>query len=169
MLTLDLPRLGREGRLSVEAQVASDDPLWSESGLHFYGPLAVRFDAHEAGSGEIIVRGRIRGTLVDQCRRCLEPVERELDESVTLVYAPVDELAELGGDVRQLADDTTELDLGEAVREELVLGVDRYALCRPDCRGLCPVCGTNLNENTCECSTDEPDPRWDVLRSLQNE
>jgi uncharacterized protein len=169
MLTLDLPRLGREGRLSVEADVAPDDPLWQESGLHFSGPLAVRLDAHEAGSGEIIVRGRVRGTLVDDCRRCLEPVKRDIDESLTLVYAPPDELAEQGADVRQLANDEVEIDLGEAIREELVLTIDRYALCRPDCRGLCPVCGKNLNETTCECSTDEPDPRWDVLRSLQNE
>jgi uncharacterized protein len=96
-------------------------------------------------------------------------VKRDIDESLTLVYAPPDELAEQGADVRQLANDEVEIDLGEAIREELVLTIDRYALCRPDCRGLCPVCGKNLNETTCECSTDEPDPRWDVLRSLQNE
>ncbi len=39
-------------------------------------------------------------------------------------------------------------------------------LCRPDCAGLCPHCGTNLNDGACDCEEDRTDPRWDALREV---
>lgn len=51
------------------------------------------------------------------------------------------------------------LDLTEDIREDLLLEVPAYPLCRPDCRGLCPVCGQNLNEASCGCA---PRPGWDA-------
>ena len=63
-----------------------------------------------------------------------------------------------------------ELDLGEAIREELILDLDPFVLCDPECKGLCPKCGVNRNQQTCECVDEELDPRWDVLRrALKNE
>ena len=47
-----------------------------------------------------------------------------------------------------------DLDLAEAIREEVILvPIALLALCEPDCRGLCPQCGINLNKNSCECSS----------------
>jgi uncharacterized protein len=171
MLTLDLPRLGREGRLTLEADVPADDPLWEESGLRFDGAVHVAFEAHEAGSGEIVVRGRVDAKRVDECRRCLDPVRAPVELELTLVYAPADELHQDVEDesVREIGLDTAEIDLAEAVREELILATPRFSECRPECKGLCPVCGANRNETTCDCSLDEPDPRWDALRALKNE
>jgi len=62
-----------------------------------------------------------------------------------------------------------ELELGTAIREEMVLSQSPFALCAPDCRGLCPRCGVNLNEETCQCISEEQDPRWDALRALNEE
>jgi uncharacterized protein len=62
----------------------------------------------------------------------------------------------------------TELELGEMVREELILAVPPYVLCREDCRGLCPQCGNDLNEGPCSCSP-EPDPRWAKLEALKQQ
>lgn len=170
MLTLDLARLEREGTLPVEADVPADHPLWEGSGLQFDGPLQVRLRATFAGTGEIVVRGRLRGTLDMECRRCLDPVPVPLDEAVTFVFAPSDEL-EPGdeSDVRPLAPRASTLDLSDAIREELILGTDRYVVCDEACKGLCPVCGVNRNQETCECTLDEADPRWDALRALKNE
>jgi uncharacterized protein len=93
-------------------------------------------------------------------------VEEELD----LVFAPLDEQDDFDEDgIRPLPQGTMDLDLGEAIREEVILSQTLLALCKPDCRGLCPHCGINLNEKRCDCSRDEPDPRWDVLRALREE
>ena len=74
--------------------------------------------------------------------------------------------AQDNGEVRLLEPNAAEIDVGEALREELVLTAPAYVVCSEECRGLCPHCGMNLNETTCECATDEPDPRWDALRAL---
>jgi uncharacterized protein len=54
------------------------------------------------------------------------------------------------------------------VREELLLAVNQYVVCDPKCQGLCPKCGAVLNEEACGCTDDEPDPRWETLRTLQD-
>ena len=73
------------------------------------------------------------------------------------------------GDARVLDARAPELDLSGPVREEVVLAVDPYVVCDPECRGLCPRCGANLNIEACGCSFHEPDPRWDALRALKEE
>ena len=112
----------------------------------------------------------VEGTLAQECRRCLGPVSVPLREEVTLVFDPPDLLGgEDDGEIRVLPADASEVDLSEPIREELVLAAPTYTLCDPDCRGLCPRCGVDLNETTCECAVEEPDPRWDALRALKNE
>jgi uncharacterized protein len=170
MLKLDLARLEREGTLPVEADVPADDPLWEGSELRFDGPLLLRLVARVAGSGEIVVIGRLTGTLAAQCRRCLDPMRVPVDRPVTLVWAPSDELEpEELGEVRPLPPRTSSLELGDAIREELILGTDRFVVCDPDCQGLCPQCGVNRNQETCQCTLEEQDPRWDALRALKNQ
>jgi uncharacterized protein len=58
------------------------------------------------------------------------------------------------------------LDLGPVVRQLAVLAVPMQVYCRPDCLGLCPECGANLNEGPCNCEPDDVDPRLTGLRSL---
>jgi uncharacterized protein len=59
------------------------------------------------------------------------------------------------------------LDLSGAVREELILAVPDYLLCREDCAGLCPHCGKDLNEGPHECAGRSTDPRWAALEALK--
>ena len=61
-----------------------------------------------------------------------------------------------------------ELDLSNAVREEVMLAINQYVVCDPKCSGLCPRCGTNLNQATCDCRQDESDPRWEALQALKD-
>ncbi len=58
------------------------------------------------------------------------------------------------------------LDLGELMREQFYLVLPMKPLCRPDCKGLCPVCGINRNRETCTCQTEWTDPRLDALKRL---
>lgn len=169
MLRLDLTRLQREGSVRVQAEIPPTDPLWEGSVFAFEAPLAVDLKAHAAGSGEIVVRGTVEGALRWECRRCLEPVRTEVREELTLVYAPEDLLAEADSEVRPIPLRASELDLGAAIREELILALDPFVLCDEACKGLCPRCGVNLNRETCDCVGEERDPRWDVLRRALEE
>jgi uncharacterized protein len=71
-------------------------------------------------------------------------------------------------DVYRIDPQDRELDLRPALREEWLLAAPSYALCREECKGLCPRCGTDLNAGSCQCAEQGADPRWDALRKLDN-
>lgn len=170
MLKLDLNRLEREGSARVEGEISETDPLWEGTGLSFDGPLRVRMQAQATGSGEVVARGTVEAVLSRECRRCLDPVEMAVGQEVTLVFSPSDALAEEGDpEIREIPPGADELDLTEAIREELILELPPFVECSPQCKGLCPQCGVKLDEETCTCTTDEADPRWDALRALKKE
>jgi len=169
MLRVDLGRLRREGHVAVEARVPADDELWRESEFAWADDVTIRLTASFAGTGEVVVRGTVEGALNQECRRCLTPVTSDVDEEITLVFVSGAEGGESGaGDSYAFEPDGAELDLSEAVREEMILTVSQYAVCDPECRGLCPKCGANLNEGACDCTHDEIDPRWEALRILKD-
>jgi uncharacterized protein len=169
MLKVDLGRLDREGTVLVVAQVPADDALWHDSGIVWDGPVDMRLKASYAGTGQVVVRGRVKGTLAQECRRCLRPVAGKFDEEVTLVF-DADATAEEddGGEAFVFDPLSGNLDLSEAVRGEVILAMNPYVVCEPECRGLCPRCGANLNEGACGCTAEEQDPRWEALRALKD-
>ena len=169
MLEVSLGRLHREGSVEIDARVPPDDPMWEGMQPAWAGPVEVHFRVSSAGSGEVIARGRVHGALAQACRRCLEPLEREFDEELTLVFVDEEDIEE-GDDVGEthiIRPTDSKLDLSGAVREEVFLAVEPYVVCHPECKGLCPECGTNLNEGSCSCVRKEADPRWDALRKLK--
>ena len=121
---------------------------------------------------QITFRGRVEGEAEDSCGRCLKPVVTRI-ESTFLVLAdrrgsdePDDEVAlEQEGSV--IYHDGLEVDLGPSIREAIIVEVPQVVLCRPDCRGLCPICGKDRNVAPCACNPDQGDPRWAALDSLK--
>jgi len=169
MLTIPLARLQREGSLEISAAISPSDPSWEGTEFRFATPLSVSGQAQWLPDGEVLVRLELRGQRALECRRCLEPVATRVQEKLELFFAPMDEADSEDDEQRLIPDGVGQLDLAEALREEMILALSPLALCRPDCKGLCPYCGQNLNESNCQCTTEEPDPRWDALRALKKE
>jgi len=167
MPTLSLAAVSR-GEVEVRGEVAPDDPLWDGTDLALQEPLRVELRAQPVGEG-ILVRGRMSTRLVLECRRCLKEVPTEVDASVDMLYEPLERLEadELGGEVYPIPPRSGELDLGPALREQLVLQVPDFVVCDEACRGLCPQCGADLNETTCSCVPEENESPWDALRKLK--
>lgn len=168
MLRVDLGRLAREGSVLLEEEIPADAALWEGSGIEWEGPVDVRVRATYAGTGEIVGRGSLSGRLRQQCRRCLEPVVGDFDLELTMVFVTDESEAEAAESGTFLLDPAgNHLDMQDAVREEVILALNPYVVCDPECPGLCPKCGKDLKEGPCDCTTDEPDPRWDALRELE--
>jgi uncharacterized protein len=169
MLRVDLGQLDREGSVAVEASISAEDELWQDSDLRWSGDVAVKLRASFAGTGEVVARGSVEGTLRQECRRCLDPVETPFSSELTMVFVSDGAEADAESGAYAFEARGSELELGEAVREELVLAINPYVVCAPECKGLCPKCGTNLNDDSCDCTEDEVDPRWGALRDLKSE
>jgi uncharacterized protein len=121
------------------------------------GGLTLRGRLERTGdSDSYLLRGDLRGALVMSCARCLEPAVVPLDVPVTVSYVETDEDAaedevseDDGGDV--LTFSGGQIDLGPEIRDEILLAVPIGPVCKPDCAGMCFICGGNRNLVSCDC------------------
>ncbi len=166
MLKLSLSAVSRE-EVRVRTEIPPDHPMWEGTEVQLSGPLHVELDARSVGEG-VYVRGTIRGRIRIPCRRCLAETERELDEPVDFLFDLLrgDE-EEIEGEVYPLPARGDDLDLTDALREQVLLRVPQYVLCREECRGLCPRCGADLNAAPCDCGPEEEDSPWDALKKIK--
>jgi uncharacterized protein len=136
----------------------------------FPRPASVRVRYYRAGS-ELFFQGHIHGEFVGHCGRCLDNYTAPLDKDFSIVLvpkpaAPADgELADEDLDLSFYEGDA--IDLSPLVREQIILVLPTRPLCEEECRGLCPQCGSNLNVQTCACTTSRGDPRLAVLKNLK--
>ena len=138
-------------------------------------PVSLAFEIFKDKS-HYRLAGRTQTTIELPCSRCLEPIAVDVDAPFDLRYQPHTAAAGTGkhDPEREIEEDDfatafyehDEIDLGQLMREQLYLAVPMKPLCDGACRGLCPVCGTNLNRGTCECRPGWEDPRFAVLKAL---
>lgn len=100
------------------------------------------------------------------CDRCAEDVKRSFDFKVKRIV--VERLENENDDDDYIVVKNREIDLDELVSEEVSLSLPSKILCKEDCKGLCPKCGTNLNVKKCDCKSDV-DPRMAALLQLLDE
>lgn len=172
-MKIDISKLENEPlqfdhEVSVEAERLGTDQV--------AGPIAVRLTGEVRPRGGLYaITGRctVDGPLA--CSRCLEPVSWTLEEDFSFEYripssAPLDAEVALEEDELDVAFlRGEELDLEELAAEQVLLAMPMRILCHPDCAGLCPRCGANLNEvDDCGCKPDI-DPRWAALADLADD
>ena len=147
--------------------------------------------------GEIRVTGQVRVRLQSECDRCLEAAEFPVDSSFELYYRPVADgylgvnannvarrghrpeavIASRAVRLEEKSLDAGEaemgfyegdgLELNDVLREFILLALPMQKLCEENCKGICPVCGQNRNQNECRCQTDAGDDRWAALKEIR--
>lgn len=126
------------------------------------------------GIAQVDVEGKIRAKVEMECSRCLIPIISILEIPFKVSYITEEHYttakeSELHGEDLDISIyDGEKIDLTELAREQILLNLPTQTFCKENCRGLCPKCGTNLNEKTCSCETKEIDPRWAELKKLRN-
>jgi len=162
-------------KLSLEGTFEPGDIDLTESDLRQSGPLNWTVDAQRVGE-EIRIAGSLRGAVERSCSRCLEPARSAISRSFDLFFRQSDdaEMIDEDDDVELSENDMrtsyfsgTQLDIGDIIREQVLLSLPMKVLCNEDCKGLCPVCGTNLNINTCQCPEEKFSPHIDKLLDIR--
>jgi uncharacterized protein len=125
------------------------------------GGLALSGRISKSGD-DFLLRAEISGELETPCARCLEPARLAVRVPLVITYVPFEDT---GNDEETENDDPDvvvfsggEIDLSEAVRDEIVIWLPMNPLCTEACRGLCPVCGGNRNQVACTCEADRAVP-----------
>ena len=135
------------------------------------GPATVSGKVRLAGN-EVFVNGHVETQAQVECDRCLQPVEMPVNADFALEYITGSEYESSGAAELTEAEmsvsvfDGEAIDVDEIVKEQVVLAVPTRMLCREDCKGICPECGTDRNTSNCTCATNDTDPRWAALKNL---
>jgi uncharacterized protein len=169
MLRLDIGSVP-EGISHADLSEDASDWVDPPEGGRLEGQVRVGLDVTRNGQ-DLYLRGTAGVRAVLECGRCL-------DEYTCTLKAPIEiwvivrgtagsTLSEDRENIIEVQTGERYADLTDNVRSELLLQMPLKQVCRPDCKGLCPVCGTNLNTGRCECREKIHDSRWDALKDLK--
>lgn len=164
---IDIARLGLEPGEQRTVEVPVVVPPFSLGGAEYRtsgAPVVARVDLTRLRTG-LLMRLRLQATILGPCHRCL--TEAAIPVSIDAREYQADDPAP-GAEMEEVSEylDGDRLDVGLWAVDAIVLAMPIKILCRPDCRGLCPTCGADLNTGDCACPAPAPDDRWGALRGL---
>jgi uncharacterized protein len=126
---------------------------------------------------DVFVRGRVMGTVTLACSRCTKDAALTIDAPFELTFVPpasdgragdAEEVELLPDELDVVPYDGEAVELGDALREQLLLSFPLAPLCQESCKGLCATCGHDLNEGPCECPPEPAVPdRWAALKNVK--
>lgn len=136
----------------------------------FLSPQLVTISYYRSAE-DIFFSGKVEGDLYGFCARCLEEYPLHMTREFAFVLSPQ---RTFGREVALTRDDLAlsfyggkEIDLSPFIHEQVVLALPTHPLCREECKGLCPRCGTNLNLEQCGCREEWHDPRLAIFATLR--
>ncbi|GIP21372.1 MULTISPECIES: DUF177 domain-containing protein [Paenibacillus] len=130
-------------------------------------PLQADLKAVYLGDNEVHVQGNLSTELDMTCSRCLKPLKKQIGigfEERFKYSENAEDVQNEEDDIRYIAED--DVDLVPFIEEDLLLNLPFAAICKDDCKGLCPTCGTDLNERECGCDREVVDPRLAALKDF---
>lgn len=170
-ILLDEVEEGRsEGRFDIDPEHLD----LADADFEFDGPVGITLRVVRSLQ-MFSVSGSLRAGLRGECCRCLATARDRVEAQVRFLVqrkeASEDEVEALEDEdeVDIVDPGVKEIDLVERLHDALVLEMPLRIYCRPDCLGLCPRCGEDLNRVTCSCAEQVVDPRWEVLAQLKQQ
>jgi uncharacterized protein len=138
------------------------------NGVEFEKPVKVDLTVSK-GKDQLICQGKVTVPVELECSRCLLKFEEEQSADLNFVIdlSGAIEKTDSEEDSFFVADPSSSFFvLDDIVREAIILSLPLKPLCSEECRGLCPICGTDLNRSHCHCVIVKTDTRWDKLKGL---
>ena len=132
----------------------------------FKSPVSMNFS--NITVGKVLVEGTGRISFDMKCDRCLTSVPYEMDLQFSYEVFSPDNMSEDTEDDELNFMEGYELNVGNLVNNEILMSWPMKVLCKPQCKGICTVCGKDLNTGECGCDTFVPDPRWAALKDIFN-
>jgi uncharacterized protein len=139
------------GPLDLEETISAEQmPLDSSGQPSLASPLSLKVHAEDQ-EGNIWVRVVGNTSAHLQCARCAERFDRPIEARLDIHLPPA----------------LQEVDVTDEIRQSVILALPVKPLCRPDCRGLCDICGKNLNQGSCNCRREKGESPFTALKDLK--
>ncbi|MEO2055611.1 MAG: DUF177 domain-containing protein [Nitrospira sp.] len=153
-----------------------DPSLWGleKKEVSIEGKIRVRLKAVRHNEDNVYIRGAIEAGIFSECGRCLIHYVEQVRSDFQIDYVPMpqipleEELILSREELEINYYEGDQIDINDEIRSQLFLTIPMRPLCKPDCLGLCPHCGENLNQKPCSCPAELPDARWAKLKNILN-
>ncbi len=152
-MIIEIPKLDPDGEQLTGTEPVEILALAPTDPVQVKGPIDYDFFAQVVDK-ELLVMGSLTVKVAAACGRCAEKFSTKV--TISDFLRAFESSAE-----------KDEIDLTDDIREEVLLHLPRYPVCEPDCQGLCPQCGHNLNDGACGCEVSRSDLRWSGLDDLK--
>lgn len=158
--------------MHIDEAVLLDPISTGPDTIEFPEPLNCSIDITNTGDA-FLVGGSVHGIAKTPCARCLEDSIFDIDgeiEGYFLISKEADAPEDLEGDEFEYLIDDKKIDMIPLIESAVLLDLPRVPLCDDDCKGLCPRCGANLNQGSCDCEKDadvSPDNPFAVLKDIK--
>lgn len=162
-MIIDISRLlnRKVTKLEIDSKFEYKDIYYENECFQFNRPIEISgliTQAERVISFDLVLKSE----LTIPCSRCTEKYNFDLDIEIHEKFSADSELI----DDEILAIEGTEIDLSDIIENNIIASLPIQKLCKDNCKGLCHICGTNLNNNSCDCKNEELDPRLEKLRNL---
>lgn len=131
----------------------------------FAGPINVKGSFYKTDE-EIYLDSVVTYKYYEKCARCLEEFVNRVETVLSGRVLRTSKSSDVEKDEVVIYYDSDEVDLTEQIITSIMLSLPMKSLCKDDCKGLCPVCGVNMNKENCDCDIQEVDPRLAKLKDL---
>ncbi len=153
-MLIDLSVLKETGnKKEIKSQLKFEDLTFQKRKIVIPDKLALQLTIYKARDS-FIFTGNLTGKIIIECSRCLEPfsmeIELEIEKDLSI----------------QEIEDLENFNIMEMIKPDLFLVIPIKPLCSEECQGICPLCGKNLNEEECDCTVDDVDPRLEKLKDF---
>lgn len=169
MKRIELASIPEEG-LHIEESLEEEELDLKKAGITV---SSLQLDAFLQRLGtEVLVQGNLRGSMSLCCSRCLDEYEHSFQLPFKTHYVPAAKETEQQTDYEEEEQPNTihfhaeDIDLRDDIRQNLLLEVPIKPLCHEGCKGLCPQCGANLNDNPCQCDRPSEETPFGRLKEL---
>lgn len=152
-----------DGIMPVECEIDLSDVDFMGENFKFTAPLKVRGTIRNNSKSLELTAG-VSGSMQVHCARCAKPFVTEVSFPVSEILIREDE--EFSSDADVIVFSGHDVDLTDIIVNGFLMNVSGRYLCSEDCKGLCPKCGCDLNEGSCDCDAEDIDPRWAALADI---
>ncbi|MFQ5543685.1 MAG: DUF177 domain-containing protein [Nitrospiria bacterium] len=168
----EIPQSG----LHLSFELTGSEPAFKERGVSLTAPAHIDLVAHRHQEQEVYVQGRVDATLGSECDRCLKRYGHPVQVDFYFDFIPRPESprkpGEEGSNFHNIVGEPFfyeghQIEIDNEIADQLLLALPIRLLCTTDCQGLCPQCGTDLNDTKCACPTELPDFCWAALKNFQ--
>lgn len=154
-----------QASLKINENFTIDDEAFL-SETHLHKDIGFRGEVFKVDDN-ILLNGTIKYTFTDECARCLTPFDNTVETRFEAVLAEQPDKNEESDEIQLKITDGC-VDPEEGIKQTIYLSMPMKSLCKPDCKGICPNCGVNLNYEKCKCENNLTDPRLEKLKDLLN-